>query len=278
MNIFKLSNDLHSFLHHPDTSGQTLGFVPTMGALHKGHLQLLQHSNKQCQRSVVSIFINPTQFNNNDDFIKYPVTLEQDIYLLEKNEAAILFLPNKNEVYKDFTPATEYDIGYLENILEGEYRPGHFQGVCQVVDRLIQIVRPTHLFLGQKDFQQCMVIKRMVKIKGYDIQLVISPTIREDDGLAMSSRNMRLNEVQRKIAPSIYFALTYIKENINHKELDVLLHNAREQLSEKGFIIDYLEVCEKDTLLNVKKIIANESIILFAGFLGEIRLIDNMFL
>ena len=278
MNIFKLSNDLHSFLHHPDTAGQTLGFVPTMGALHKGHLQLLQHSNKQCQRSVVSIFINPTQFNNNDDFIKYPVTLEQDIYLLEKNEAAILFLPNKNEVYKDFTPATEYDIGYLENILEGEYRPGHFQGVCQVVDRLIQIVRPTHLFLGQKDFQQCMVIKRMVKIKGYDIQLVISPTIREDDGLAMSSRNMRLNEVQRKIAPSIYFALTYIKENINHKELDVLLHNAREQLSEKGFIIDYLEVCEKDTLLNVKKIIANESIILFAGFLGEIRLIDNMFL
>ena len=164
-----------------------------------------------------SIFINPTQFNDPTDFKKYPVTLEKDIVMLEAAGCDILFLPSVEEIYPDGTTTTmHYDLGYLETILEGHYRPGHFQGVCMVVHRLLDIVKPDNLYIGQKDYQQCMVIKRLIELIGMKdlIQVNISPTLREPDGLAMSSRNMRLSDEERKNAVNIYQTLHFVKEQI----------------------------------------------------------------
>lgn len=277
MNIFKFSGDLQTYLHNPEIHGKTLGFIPTMGALHPGHLQLIKRSQELCQNTIASIFINPTQFNNHDDFLNYPVTLENDVYALEKIDLDILFLPDSTQIYDNANPPIKYDLGYIEHILEGKYRPGHFQGVCQVVDRLMNVIKPTHLFLGQKDFQQCMIIEKMISAKGYNTQIVICPTIREEDGLAMSSRNLRLSDDEKKIASEVYTCLKNLKENKNNDQLHLLVIKANKHLTAQGFRIDYLGIYDQNTLLPVEKISEDQLLVaLFAGYLGEIRLIDNM--
>src|SRR5579871_4964110 len=165
MIIFKRSDDLIAWLNDARKTEKSIGFVPTMGALHAGHISLITISKSNADLNVCSIFVNPTQFNDPKDFQKYPVTLEKDIYLLEKNGTDILFLPQAQEIYPSGTKDLEhYDLGYLESILEGKYRQGHFQGVCQVMSRLLTIVQPDFLFMGQKDYQQCMVVKRLLQI------------------------------------------------------------------------------------------------------------------
>jgi pantoate--beta-alanine ligase len=203
MKLLKTIDEMRALRTATRQSGKRLGLVPTMGALHEGHISLLRKSKEIANVSVCSIFINPTQFNNQQDFKKYHVTLEQDIYLLEKNGCDVLFLPGVNEIYPDGNFNHEpFNLGYIEYILEGKYRPGHFQGVCQVVSRLLKIVDPTYLVAGEKDFQQCMVVQKLLEL--INLQKVISfhvcPTVRERDGLAMSSRNLRLNEQERKKA------------------------------------------------------------------------------
>ena len=197
MILFKKANDLRKWLDAQHKNGKRIGFVPTMGALHPGHISLIKKSKTENPVTVCSIFINPSQFNDPADFKKYPVTIETDIDMLEEADCDALFLPGSEEIYPDgYSNSKLYDIGYLETVLEGKYRPGHFQGVCMVVDRLLDIVQPDQLFLGQKDYQQCMVIKRLLILKGQTdkIGLSICPTLREADGLAMSSRNLRLSE------------------------------------------------------------------------------------
>jgi pantoate--beta-alanine ligase len=212
MILFKRAGDLTAWLHRQQTSGQSIGFVPTMGALHEGHISLITISKKSTSLTVCSIFVNPTQFNDPKDFQKYPVTLEKDIALLEKAGADVLFLPEITEIYPQGTTHLEnYDLGPLETLLEGKYRPGHFQGVCQVMQRLLHLVRPDHLFMGSKDYQQCMVVQRLLGIMELPATLHRCPIIREADGLAMSSRNARLNPTQRANATAIYRALTAIK-------------------------------------------------------------------
>jgi pantoate--beta-alanine ligase len=225
-----------------------------------------------------SIFVNPTQFNEPADFQKYPVTVEKDIYLLEKNKTDILFLPSVTEIYPDGTKNLEhYDLGYLETILEGKYRPGHFQGVCQVMDRLLKIIQPEYLFMGLKDYQQCMVVKKLIQIMHSDVKFISCATLRENDGLAMSSRNTRLNEEERKNASGIYEALNYLRQNIKQGNLHQLIQEAKSILQKKDFIVDYIEIADAGTLQITDNWNGSQKIVaLIAAYQHEIRLIDNM--
>lgn len=270
-----LQQFLQSFPGHPHQTG----FVPTMGALHKGHLSLVKKCREERAITVASIFVNPTQFNDLADFERYPVTLEKDTALLADAKCDVLFLPSLAEVYPDGTGnLPEYDLGEIGDILEGFYRPGHFSGVCQVVHRLLSMVRPGHLYLGQKDYQQCKVIERLVNLTEISLQLHIVPTVREHDGLAMSSRNMRLSPAERKIAPAIYEELCRVKANLGAEPVSSLTKHAVENLLRAGFSkVDYIAVAERDTLAGVDQPApGQELVVLMAAYLGGIRLIDNM--
>lgn len=258
----------------------SIGFVPTMGALHQGHLSLLKKCHETCDITVASIFVNPTQFNNANDFKKYPATLEQDIYLLEKKGCGILFLPDVNEIYPDGTDLKiNFDLGYFETVLEGKYRPGHFQGVCQVVKRLLQIIEPEYLFTGQKDFQQCLVIKKLLQLMNANIELIICPTLREKSGLAMSSRNLRLSEQQKDRASEIYKTLLFIKKNIHSGNLSDIKKESILHLQQNSFKIDYVEIADADNLELVEEWNGTTKLIaLIAAFIDDVRLIDNMLL
>ena len=201
MILFKTILPLQARIRRLKEAGKSIGFVPTMGALHAGHISLIGESRSKTDITVCSIFINPKQFNDVRDFEKYPKTIEQDILLLEKSGADMIFMPAVDEIYPaDKNEIPHYDLGYLEEILEGFYRPGHFQGVCRVVHRLLTIVHPDMLFLGQKDYQQYMVIRQMMNDCTISTPIHICPTLREPDGLAMSSRNMRLSPAGRQKA------------------------------------------------------------------------------
>lgn len=280
MIIFKKAADLRYYLDEQKKRKRSVGFAPTMGALHQGHISLLEASKKDNDVTVSSIFINPAQFNDPTDFEKYPVTIEKDIYMLEKAGCDILFLPSVREIYPDgFTNHKQYDLGQLETLLEGKFRPGHFQGVCMVVERLLNIVCPGKLYLGQKDYQQCMVINRLIQLMGIekDTTLVVCPTLREPDGLAMSSRNMRLNEEERKRAVAIYNVLTGIKNNLQSSSLINRINKAVEELVAKGFRVDYVGIADAITLEPVTEWNGRQKLVaLVAAFNNEVRLIDNM--
>ncbi|OJY99775.1 MAG: pantoate--beta-alanine ligase [Sphingobacteriales bacterium 40-81] len=278
MFIFKESGDLQKYLKTQAKQGFSIGFVPTMGALHEGHISLIKAAKSDGGITVASIFVNPTQFNDPDDFKLYPRTIEKDIYMLEKAGCDVLYLPEVKDLYPDGLPANEqYDLGYLETVLDGKYRPGHFQGVCQVVNRLMNAVQPGKLYLGQKDYQQCMVIKKLLSITGSKAEIVICPTLREQDGLAMSSRNMRLTKEQRINATGIYKTLIYLKNNIRNNTWAVLKKNAGDILADHNLVPDYIEIADADTL-ELLNTVQNENqvVALIAAYMGEVRLIDNM--
>lgn len=251
-----------------------------MGALHDGHIDLISRSRELCNITVCSIFVNPTQFNNQSDFHKYPNRLENDILMLEKDHTDILFLPNVEEIYSAGTAGLErYEIGYLETILEGKYRPGHFQGVCQVMKRLLAASEPDFLFMGQKDYQQCMVVQKLIALLEFHVKFVACPTLREPDGLAMSSRNLRLTPEQRSLAARIYSTLIEIKEKITPGDLSSLIHYGETRLAYDGFKVDYVAFAHAETLEPVTCWNGQDPlIVLIAAFLGEVRLIDNMLL
>ena len=279
MILLKSAAELSAYIKKVKANGISVGFIPTMGALHKGHISLIERSKKENGLTVCSIFVNPTQFNNPEDFKKYPITIENDIDMLEKWGCDVLFLPEVNEVYPPAFVKLHYELGYLETLLEGKYRPGHFQGVCQVVDRLLNIVMPDKVYLGQKDYQQCMVITKMVELTGHQTAIIICPTLREPDGLAMSSRNLRLDTVQRKLAIKIYETLLLVKKGIKKGSMSALKLKAAENLTSAGYKVDYVEIADATTLHlqdewdGKKKLVA-----LVAAYLDDIRLIDNMVL
>ncbi|NOT90805.1 pantoate--beta-alanine ligase [Ferruginibacter sp.] len=280
MILFKKITELTAFMDQQKQKGQSIGFVPTMGALHNGHISLIINPKKHDTITVSSIFVNPTQFNEAKDFEKYPVTLEKDIDLLEKNGCDVLFLPTVIEIYPDgLSNQPYYNLGYLETVLEGKYRPGHFQGVCQVVHRLLSIVQPHYLYLGQKDYQQCMVIKKLINLTELKTAVVIGNTLRESDGLAMSSRNMRLNEQERKKAVKIAETLFFIKKEIKPGYVGDLKERAQQYLLAENFKVDYVEIATADTLTIIENWDGKQPIVaLVAAYLNEIRLIDNMLL
>ena len=278
MIILKFAADIAVAINRSGNDNPLIGFVPTMGALHEGHISLVKKSRQVCGITVASIFINPTQFNNAEDLEKYPVTIEKDIYLLERTGCDILFLPDVREIYPNGTEINEhFDLGYLESILEGKYRPGHFQGVCQVVKRLLQIIKPTHLFLGQKDYQQCMVIKKLLALMHSDSKVVICPTLREENGLAMSSRNLRLNAMQKDRAAAIYRTLLFIQQNEGAIP-GVLKEDAGKKLEENDFIVDYVEIANAADLRTVEEWESRGLVALIAASINGVRLIDNILL
>lgn len=282
MILFKKSAELHKWIDDQRQNGKSIGFVPTMGALHRGHLSLVKASNKAHPITVCSIFVNPTQFNDSIDFDLYPVTIEKDIDMLEEAGTAILFLPSVKEIYPGGLKQKEkYPLGYLETILEGKFRPGHYQGVCQVVQQLLEIVKPDELFLGQKDYQQCMVLAKLVELLEMHEQtrVTVSPTLREPDGLAMSSRNMRLNSEERKKAPFIYYSLNYIREHIKPGKLESFRIRSQSILEEQGFKLDYFEIADAKTLEPVNDWDGEQDLVtLVAAYLNDVRLIDNLVL
>jgi pantoate--beta-alanine ligase len=280
MIIYKKTGELHNFLEKQKIENHPVGFVPTMGALHAGHLSLVDEARKQNKIVVCSIFVNPTQFNDPEDFKKYPVTLEKDIFMFEGAGCDVLFIPSVQDIYPNGVDhLNHYELGFLETVLEGKFRPGHFQGVCQVMHRLLEIVLPNNLYLGQKDYQQCMVIKKLIELIGLNdrIKANICPTLREHDGLAMSSRNTRLLPEDRKKATTISEALRYIKENLKAGGTKKIKTEAKEMLLQKDFLIDYIEIADADTLELVENWDGKQKVVaLAAAFLNKVRLIDNM--
>ena len=280
MILFKDPAALDHYLESQRAKKLSIGFVPTMGALHSGHLFLLEQSKKETALTVCSIFVNPTQFNDRKDYEKYPVTIEEDIRKIELQRTDILFLPDVASLYKNGTRDLErYDIGYIETVLEGKFRPGHFQGVCQVMFRLLKTVRPDKLFMGQKDYQQSLVIQQLLKTMKTDTRLIVCPTFREKNGLAMSSRNMRLSEKDREDSGSIYQALLSIKQHIAPGNLIPVKEQAKELLTRKGFRIDYIEIADADTLALTDSWDGRQRLVALAAvFVNDVRLIDNLLL
>jgi len=281
MIIFRLASQLHQHILQQKKLNKTVGFVPTMGALHKGHISLINQSKNNCNITVCSIFVNPTQFNDAKDFEKYPVTIEQDVYMLEMAKCDVLFLPSVEEIYPNETVKNkQYDLGFIETVFEGAYRPGHFNGVCMVVERLLNIVNPHQLFLGQKDYQQCIVIKRLIKLMNANIDVIICSTSREENGLAMSSRNKRLSDEMKDKAKIIYQSFSKIKKEITANNAVELIANARQSLLINGFDkIDYLSLANAKTLEPIELWDGNtQLVILVAAFTEGVRLIDNMVL
>lgn len=278
MILFKTINELKKYITAKRLSGISVGFVPTMGALHSGHLSLLRTSKTTTELTICSIFVNPAQFNDPSDYQQYPVTIEQDIRLLESEGCDVLFLPSVPEIYPADFQKKQYKLGALETSLEGEFRPGHFQGVCQVVDRLLSIVEPDWLFLGRKDYQQCMVITELIRQTGIHTRLQIVPTMREASGLAMSSRNLRLTAQDREKATAIYRSLQWIKTTIRPGTTLALSEAAEKILLEAGFDkVDYISIADAQSLEPIENWDGQLPIVaLAAAFLSGVRLIDNI--
>lgn len=280
MIIFKKPKELHDFLEKRRYEQKRIGFTPTMGALHAGHLSLVNEGKKENDVVVCSIFVNPTQFNDPEDFRKYPVTIEKDILLLEGAPCDVLFLPLVQDIYPAGTnDLKHYALGFLETVLEGKFRPGHFQGVCQIMHRLLEMVLPDNLYLGRKDYQQYLVIKKLIGLIGLDdkVKVTLCPTLREKDGLAMSSRNARLLPAERIKAATIFTSLRYLKENLKPGNTTKIKDAAKEMLSQTGFRTDYLEIADASTLELVEDWSGKQKIVaLAAAFINDVRLIDNL--
>lgn len=257
--------------------GYSIGFSPTMGALHEGHLSLIDHSMQLSDISVCSIFVNPTQFNEKSDLKKYPRTLDRDKVLLQEAGLDILYYPDVNQVYpKGLNTKFDLDLEGLDQRLEGAFRSGHFEGVVQVVKRLLDIVQPDKLFMGQKDFQQFTIIAHMIRKLALPVELVVVPIMREPDGLAMSSRNVRLSPEFRKKALILNRMLKYAAETIKTDDFELIKKTALSEIQHAGLKIEYFELVDGYSLLPVKSLLdSNYIVALVAAWAGDVRLIDN---
>ena len=278
MKIFRKVKDLQSCLEQEREAGRHIGFAPTMGALHDGHLELIRMAKHDETFTVASIFVNPTQFNDPRDLEKYPRMPEKDAELLLSVHCDALFMPTVDEVYppgKDLTLHLDFDA--LATVMEGEFRPGHFQGMATVVNRLLDIVKPDKLYMGQKDYQQLCIVRNMIGQLQLPVDLVMCPTVREADGLAMSSRNLRLTPDMRAAAPIIYASLQALKTEFKKEPAAVVIQKANDRISGAGLRPEYVEVVDGITLQPVQRWQDAELIVAcVAAFAGEIRLIDNL--
>jgi len=280
MLLFKTVNDLQHYLQQFRKKKQTIGFVPTMGALHQGHLSLIKKAKSESDIVVCSIFVNPTQFNDASDLDKYPRTAANDINLLTSKDTDVLFMPPVEEVYPPGLDTTlELDFGDLANVMEGKFRPGHFDGMAQVVKRLLDIVQPNHLYMGQKDFQQLTIVRSMLTQLKMNVKLVMCPIIREKDGLAMSSRNVRLTPKHRKLAIKLSKTLKEAKKLIGKKTPTEIKSFAMEKLSISEFKPEYFDIVDGITLQDLDDFEGTEfAVACTAVWVGEVRLIDNLIL
>lgn len=277
MEVIKQVNTIREKMQALRCSGKRIGFVPTMGALHEGHLQLLRASARENDITVCSIFVNPTQFNNPEDYKLYPRTSEQDIALLQSVNCDYLFLPDAREVYTQQT-LLQFSFGELEAVMEGEHRPGHFNGVATIVSKLFHYITPHRAYFGQKDLQQVAVVRQLVQALSFDLELVCYPTVREEDGLAMSSRNKRLDAVQRQIAINLYKALKMAASMLPEKSVQSIKQEVSGYLgSIEQIELEYFEIADPGTLQPLAKIAPGQEVALcMAAHVGPVRLIDNI--
>lgn len=278
MEVFRQREEIIRFLSNHRESERKLNihFVPTMGALHEGHLALIRAAKAKNSLLVVSIFVNPTQFNSPEDFEQYPRQEAQDLQSLQKMGVNAVFIPETNELYKSKI-ITSVSFGELGAKLEGAFRPGHFNGVGLIVSKLFNIIKPDAAFFGQKDFQQFTIISQLVRDLDFPVRLTCVPTVREADGLAMSSRNVRLNPEQRKDAPVLYQSLRYAEDQLKRgKKMATIKEEVKENFRAKNATLEYIELTDSE--LNVLESYATPSVLLIAGGVGNVRLIDNILL
>ena len=257
--------------------GKRVALVPTMGNLHDGHMKLVDEAKARADVVVVSIFVNPMQFDRPEDLARYPRTLQEDCEKLNKRKVDLVFAPSVKEIYPNGTETLTYvDVPGLSTLLEGASRPGHFRGVSTIVSKLFNLVQPDIACFGEKDFQQLALIRKMVADMGFDIEIVGVPIMRAKDGLALSSRNGYLTAEQRKIAPGLYKVLSSIADKLQagERDLDEIITIAGQELNEKGFRADDIQIRDADTLLEVSET-SKRAVILVAAWLGDARLIDN---
>lgn len=279
MKVLKSKKTLIDYVERQREMGKKIGFAPTMGALHQGHLSLYKAAKKENDEVISSIFVNPTQFNNPDDFQKYPKTLEKDLELLEKVGVDAVYVPNVEEMYPDGLNSKKYNFDGLENEMEGKYRPGHFDGVGTIVEELFRQVQPHNAYFGEKDYQQLAIIKKMVEKTKLPVKIHGVPTLREEDGLAMSSRNVRLTETQRKEATIIYETLEKVKEWFQVISLKEIKQKVTDIFRNSNFELEYFVIANEETLKEASAIDEDKEYRAFiVAYADDVRLIDNMHL
>lgn len=277
MKTFTKRDSIGNYLTSSRNANKTIGFVPTMGALHNGHLSLIELARKHCDLVVCSIFVNPTQFNDPNDLDKYPRTIAADTNLLEQVNCDALFYPEVSEMY-DGNEQWHLNLGEAEFLLEGKSRPGHYQGVTQVVYKLFAIINPDTAFFGQKDYQQFLMISTMVDLQQLPVKLMMCPIVREADGLAMSSRNIHLTADDHKHALILSKTLNHVRENFTINNIQLLQRQAEQMINnETGVELDYFEIADGDTLRQATKN-SDKIVALVAAKVGKTRLIDNVVL
>ena len=279
MKVLKSKKTLIDYVERQREMGKKIGFAPTMGALHQGHLSLYKAAKKENDEVISSIFVNPTQFNNPDDFQKYPKTLEKDIELLEKAGVDAVYVPNVEEMYPDGLNSKKYDFDGLENEMEGKYRPGHFDGVGTIVEELFRQVQPHNAYFGEKDYQQLAIIKKMVEKTKLPVKIHGVLTLRENSGLAMSSRNLRLTEKRRKEATIIYETLLKVKEWFKVLSVKEIKERVEKIFQDSNFELEYFIIADEKTLKETDFFYKDKSYRAFiVAYAGDVRLIDNMHL
>lgn len=280
MKVFELKKDLEAHLIGHRKAAKSIGLVPTMGALHTGHLALIKQALIENDIVVVTIFVNPTQFNNSDDLKKYPRNLEADINLLNtlKSTNISLYAPTVEDVYPKGIISKSYELGAIEFVMEGKFRPGHFQGVATIVDNLFNIVKPNKAYFGEKDYQQLQIIHRLVEITNQTLKIIPCSILRESDGLAMSSRNQRLTPAHRKMAPFIFQTLLTAKKKFGTKSANEVIKWVTKEFNKNNLLeLEYFSIADQTTLKPVLRKQKNKKYRAFvAAFAGDIRLIDNI--
>lgn len=278
MRIVKTINELISLVNELKADNKTIGFVPTMGALHEGHLTLVRQCVAENEVCIVSVFVNPTQFNNKADLEKYPRNVEKDAQLLEEAGCAYVFAPSAEEMYStdELEKTFEFDFGGMDRLMEGKFRPGHFNGVVQVVSKLFKLVQPDKAYFGKKDFQQLAIIHRMVRLMHFPVEVVDCPIVREASGLAMSSRNERLSASERDTAANIYRILNESRNLTDKMSPGELTQWVTDEVNNAGGLsVEYFDIADRETLITIDRW-QPESIGCIAVFCGEVRLIDNI--
>ena len=277
MNIYKSIEDLQAFVEAERAKGLRIAFVPTMGALHAGHLSLVRRALSECDRCIVSVFVNPTQFNDPRDLETYPRTLEADSTLLASVGTSALFTPEVSTIYPEEDTRT-FDVGAVAEVMEGRYRPGHFNGVMQVVSRLFDIVRPDCAYFGEKDFQQIAVIRAMVRLIGSPVEIIACPIVREADGLALSSRNVRLSAEERREAPQIYRILSESRSWAKEMSPQQVIERVTEQINAVPHLrVEYFEIVDTDSLQPIASWSDSPAPHgCITVYCGEVRMIDNI--
>jgi pantoate--beta-alanine ligase len=279
MIVLKLKQEVREYIRQVKANNQKVGFVATMGALHQGHLSLIDKASLDNHLVVCSIFVNPLQFNNKNDFEKYPQTIDSDMKFLESKSCDMVFLPDVEEMYSN-EDSTHFDFGNLDKVMEGVYRPGHFLGMAKVVKRLFDIITPDTAYFGEKDFQQLAIIRKFTKDLNIPVKVIGCPIMREADGLAMSSRNLLLSPPQRKLAPLIYSTLLTAKEKVKQLSVSGLKEWVEMELNSiDGFELEYFEIADAENLQATQNWTGNSTIMGFIVVrLDSIRLIDNIVL